>query len=95
MDLAWILAMLDQSDEARVLISRALEQAPDDPYVYYINGLIWLRLGDIDESLSSLQIAVDKGYSKVLLAAEPHLTPLRQDPRFNQLLAQGEARQND
>lgn len=90
MDLAWIMAMLGKSDEARELIDRALAQAPEDPYVYYIDALIWLRLEDDDKALASLDTAVSKGYSKVLLAAEPHLASLRQDPRFNQLLADGE-----
>jgi Flp pilus assembly protein TadD len=90
MDLAWIRAMLGDSDSARSLIDSALAKAPDDPYVYYIDALIWLRADDAGEALSALQIAVDKGYPKTLLAAEPHLARLRQHPRFNEILTRGE-----
>ena len=31
--------------------------------------------------------AIDKGYSRILIAAEPHLEELRQDPRFNELMS--------
>ena len=90
MDLAWIRAMQGYADEARDLIDTARSQTTDDPYVHYIDALIWLRADNPDEALDALEIAVDQGYSKVLLAAEPHLTKLRQHPRFNALLARSE-----
>jgi serine/threonine-protein kinase len=91
MDLAWIQAMLGQSEDARTLIDRARGQSPNDPYVYYIDALIWLRSDNADEALAALEIAVEKGYSTTLLAAEPHLARLRQHPRFNQLLSRSES----
>lgn len=86
MDLAWINAMLDKNAEARTLIDRARARAPDDPYVYYIDGLILLRNGDTEAALTALETAAEKGYSLTLLAAEPQLEALRQHPRFTHIL---------
>lgn len=89
MDLAWISAMLDDTDQARALIERALARASEDPYVHFIDGLIHLRAGDADAALLSLQAAVDRGYSLDMLSAEPHLEPLRDQPGYRRLLGAG------
>jgi len=85
MDLAWISAMLGRHDDARELIDKARLQAPDDPYAHYIDGLVHLRSGDTDASLDALELAAEKGYSLRMMAAEPHLVPLRQYSRFKEL----------
>jgi TolB-like protein/Flp pilus assembly protein TadD/DNA-binding winged helix-turn-helix (wHTH) protein len=95
MDLAWILAMLDDTRGAQESISAAKLGSPDDPYVDFIQALIWLRSNDIDAALSSLEDAVVKGYTREMIAAEPHLASLRQHPKFNRLLAQSETPGND
>lgn len=82
MDLAWIRAMLNKPGEARALIDKARELAPDDPYTYYYDALILLRAGNENAAVEALQVAAEKGYSKAMLAAEPHLETLRGDPRF-------------
>ena len=89
MDLAWIQAMLGKPDEARELMDKARSLAPDDPYTHYYDALVYLKAGDKDAALTALEIAVDKGYSGRLLAAEPHLAPLRDDPRFSILIIAG------
>jgi adenylate cyclase len=86
MDLAWIKAMLDQSDDASTLIDKALSLAPDDPYAHYINGLVSLRAGNVDGALVALTLAVESGYSVDMMAAEPHLNGLHDDPRFSDVL---------
>ena len=87
MDLAWIRAMLDDSVDARYLIDRANGFLESDPYVHYIDGLIWLRSGDADHALEALEMAADMGYSLQMLAAEPHLSSLRDDSRFKAIIA--------
>ncbi len=82
MDLAWIRAMLDERDDARRLIDMAQRMAPDDPYAYFYDALINLKAGNRSDALAALQTAVDKGFSRKLLAAEPHLASLREDPQF-------------
>jgi len=86
MDRAWILAMLDQPDDARALMDKARGLASDDPYTHYIDALVFLRTGDKDAALAALEIAADKGYSRKLLAAEPHLAGIRNDTRFSTIV---------
>jgi serine/threonine-protein kinase len=81
-DLAWIKAMLEKMEDAEELILRAQRLAPNDPYVHYIHGLVLTRLGEYTGALSELGIAVEMGYPLVMLAAEPHLEVLRDQPRF-------------
>lgn len=86
MDLAWISAMLGNNEDARAFIDKARSKTPNDPYVHYIDGLILLRIGDVDAALSSLETAAKKGYSVQILAAEPHLASIRENPRFKAIL---------
>lgn len=86
MDRAWISAMLGREAEAMDFISRSAKSLPDDPYGDYIRALILVRYGDADEAILSLEQALAKGYSPVLIAAEPHLEALRSDMRFQALV---------
>jgi len=89
MDLAWINAVLGKHDEARALIDRARDMAPDDPYSYYYDGMVFLRAGDKDAAIAALEIAAEKGYSRQLLGVEPHLEELRNDARFENIVNTG------
>ena len=82
MDLAWIHAMLGNKTDAMAIIEKAASAQPDDPYADYIKGLIYNHYGDTDSALTALDAAAAKGYSRTILAAEPHLAALRSDPRF-------------
>jgi adenylate cyclase len=86
MDLAWITAMLDRLDDSERLIASALELAPKDPYVHFYDALIKLRRGEPDAALDQLEAAVEMGYSRALIRAEPHLAPLRDRERFANLV---------
>jgi TolB-like protein/Flp pilus assembly protein TadD len=87
MDLAWIEAMLGNHDDARSLMGRVRTRLPDDPYTYYYDALVWLRAGDKSAALDALETAVEKGYSRQLLSAEPHLDALRGENRFMSIVA--------
>ncbi|HEY8519280.1 MAG TPA: tetratricopeptide repeat protein [Gammaproteobacteria bacterium] len=89
-DLAWITAMLGRLDEARRLIDSALALAPADPYVHYYDALVRVRAGEIDAALDRLEKAVEMGYSRAMIGAEPHLASLRERERFVRLV--GESR---
>jgi tetratricopeptide (TPR) repeat protein/TolB-like protein/DNA-binding winged helix-turn-helix (wHTH) protein len=89
MDLAWINAMLDKPTESLSLIDRARLLAPDDPFAHYVYGLIMLRQGDSVAALEALNLAVDKGYSAKLMAAEPHLAALHGHPEFVEIIGPG------
>ncbi len=85
MDMAWIKAALGEHDEARWLIERAIELAPDEPYMHYYEGLIHNRAGNSSQAFVSLRTAVDHGFSKVMLAGDPNLANLRGDSRFSDI----------
>ena len=82
MDLSWLYAMLGQQDTARTMINKARELAPDDPYSHYYDAMVYLRAGDRTAALDALEVAADKGYSLQMMAAEPHLDSISNDPRF-------------
>lgn len=86
MDLAWISAMLGKHNDARRLIDSAVARAPDDPYVHYYDGLIWLKSGNAEAALDALEAASAKGYPLELLAAEPHLQELHENARFGAII---------
>ena len=89
MDAAWIAAMLGEQATAHARIEKSLEISPDDPYASYIEGLIFNRYDDTDAALASLERAVAKGYSTTILKAEPFLSGLRDNPRFDELVNAG------
>lgn len=81
-DLAWITAMLGRFTDAQQLIGTALALAPTDPYVHYYDALVRARMGETENALDRLEAAVEMGYSRVLIRAEPHLAALRGSARF-------------
>ncbi|MEX2126383.1 MAG: tetratricopeptide repeat protein [Woeseia sp.] len=81
-DLAWIKAMLGKMQEAKEVIARAREITPGDPQVYLYSALISVRSGDNSSAYKDLQAAVEMGYPRNLLVAEPHLRAMRNDPQF-------------
>jgi len=78
--------MLDKLADARALLERVRATGFDDPYLHYIDGLVLLRSNNSDAALSALELAVAKGYSRDVLAAEPHLASIRGNPRFKAIL---------
>ncbi|MCH8249882.1 MAG: tetratricopeptide repeat protein [Proteobacteria bacterium] len=86
MDIAWIHAMRGNMDEALEEIAKAVAASPDDPYAHYIEALIHNRHGDTGAALDALGVATAKGYSRTILAAEPHLFSLRGEPRFEKII---------
>jgi len=92
MDLAWIETMLNKGREAKRLIDRARSQAPDDPYVHYYEGLMLLHNGKVDAALSSFEQAVEEGYSVKMLASDPQLDAIKDDPRLLDMTRQAKKR---
>jgi tetratricopeptide (TPR) repeat protein len=92
MDMAWIMAMLGQAEEAARMIGRARAQAPTDPYVRYYEGLIRQKAGDAEAAVAALETAVEEGYSAQLLAADPQLAGLRAHAGFQRISAKAKTR---
>ena len=82
LDLAWAEAMLGDTERSGELIRQAIRIAPSYPYGYYYLALLKTRLGDKEAALDALDAAIDKGYSKAMLAAEPYLIDLTEEDRF-------------
>ena len=84
--------MLGQNAEAVKLLDRTRSLAPDDPYLYYYEGLMHLRNGDSDAALTSFQSSVDKGYPVQMLAADPQISAIRGRAELQEIIEQAESR---
>lgn len=80
--LAWIKAMLGEMQDASDAIERARAITPGDPYVYFTDALIAVRSGNTADAYRNLEVAIEKGYPLEMLAAEPHLRPISEEPEF-------------
>jgi tetratricopeptide (TPR) repeat protein/DNA-binding winged helix-turn-helix (wHTH) protein len=85
LDLAWINTMLGEPEKADSQLAEAQSLAPDDPYVHYISGLMALELDHSAIALNAFELAIEKGYSKQMLAADPRLSKLRDNSRFRKI----------
>ncbi len=87
LDLAWAQAMLGDMDLSGELIAQSIKIAPSDPYGYYYLALLEGKRGQKGPALHALELAVEKGYSTMMLAAEPYLDELKNEERFVALIA--------
>lgn len=85
MDLAWSQAMLGDESLALQTIARAQALTPDDPYAWYTEALIQNELRNTDATLEALEKAVDRGFSEILIGAEPHFANLTNVAGFREL----------
>jgi len=85
--LAWAETMTGNLVGGMQFAERAVELAPDDPYSYYYLGIVELRSGNSDSAMDAITRAAELGYSRVMLAAEPYLEPLRGRSEFSDLLS--------
>jgi tetratricopeptide (TPR) repeat protein len=79
-------AMLDQEQQARAHIARALEIAPTDADVLYRAAILYNHFGDPEKTLDLLNKSVSAGYSRTTIRDTPDFDHLRNDPRFRVLL---------
>lgn len=81
------MAALGQRQRAREWADRALEMRPDDPMLLYNDGCIYSMLGFREEAIAVLEKAVAKGLTqKGWYEHDSNLDPLRDHPRFQELL---------
>ena len=68
--------------------------APDAPSPHFELAKVYVKLGDKKKALRELEAAIAKGLKKAsLLKESPELAPLRDEPRFQELLTQLESKQ--
>ena len=85
--LAWAETMIGNLDDGERYVERAIELAPEDPYSHYYRALVALRANDMDTAMTSINTAAKLGYSRVMLAAEPYLEPLKTRPEYVALIS--------
>jgi adenylate cyclase len=87
-DMAFLYAVTGRRDEALRLVDK-LERVPEDARIKgQLLGFAYLGLGNVDETFRWLNYAVEKKESFIAwVRSYPLYAPLREDPRFNSLLA--------
>ncbi len=90
-DLAGYYARLGASRKALALIKRALNLGRDNVLVMAYAGLTYEETGLREQALKWLGLALQKGYSLAEIEHEPGLRKLREDGRFQQIVASHKA----
>ncbi len=79
-------AMVEQEQQAREQMARALEIAPTDADVLFRAAILNNHFGDTEKTLQFLGKSVAAGYSRTVIRDTPDFDHLRNDPRFHALL---------
>jgi len=79
-------ARLGREDLARRALAEVLELTPEDPYLYYDAAVAYTRLRMSDDALNALAVAVEGGYPRHLVAADPQFESLRGMERFSKIV---------
>ncbi len=58
----------DRYEEAFELIERALDQRPHDPYILDSMGWVQFKLGDYEDAIANLTLALERRYDPVMIA---------------------------
>ena len=78
--------LLDDEDQARVMLRRAADEAPDNPIVLFHVGHIYEDLGDREQAVRRISSALERGFPVRELEGAPGLADLRQDPRIQEAM---------
>jgi adenylate cyclase len=93
---AYSLAMFGEEERAREWIRRALLLDPDNLNMRYnLACTIVRQLGDVDETLDTLRPFFERLNSSTLMRhieADPDMDPVRNDPRFQEMMASAKQR---
>ncbi len=88
-EMASYRALLDDPDEARTLISRALREEVGDANLAFTVAAVYEELGDRDEALRWIDRCVAGGFPMPVIEDYPGFKDLMADPRFEQLRRTG------
>ena len=84
---AGAMAALGDQEHALNFANRAVAVDPDDAFVLYNVACTYASLGKLDDSIATLECAVDKGYAhKEWMQNDPDLEAIRSSPRYQSLL---------
>ncbi len=80
-------AVLKNEARSVAFAERAIAADPDDPMLLYNVACNYAQLGRVEEALSALEQAVDRGYGdRPWMEHDSDLEPLRDKPRYKALL---------
>jgi serine/threonine protein kinase/tetratricopeptide (TPR) repeat protein len=79
-------AMVDQEQQAREHLARALKIAPTDADVLFRAAILHNHFGDTDKTVEFLSKSVAAGYSRTVIRDTPDFDHLKDDPHFRALL---------
>ena len=85
--LAIYLAFLGRHDEASVQITKMLDIAAAEPSAHYYTALVSWQRQDVEATYQAIDSALQLGMPPVFIAQDPTLAPLRDEARFQALLA--------
>jgi len=80
-------AMLGDRGNAVTHLATALKARPNDAETQFQAAIIYNQLGDRGQALTALETAAARGYSPAELRAAPEFDSLKNEPRFQALLA--------
>lgn len=87
-ELGHVYTHLGRYQDGLEVDAKLVEAAPDDPTVRYNLACSQALLGQSDDALETLQVALDLGYDDVdFMREDGDLASLHDDPRFHDLLA--------
>jgi TolB-like protein/tetratricopeptide (TPR) repeat protein/DNA-binding winged helix-turn-helix (wHTH) protein len=84
--LASYLVSVGEQAQAREYAARAVELEPDNPEVWYFSGLVNMQVYNQALAIDDLARAVELGYSRRLLAADPKFVELSEIESFKSLI---------
>jgi serine/threonine protein kinase/tetratricopeptide (TPR) repeat protein/TolB-like protein len=82
-------------DKARQLINRALSIAPKDVALLGQAAEVYAVMGDEQKALDCLKNAVQAGYPRFEIEANPEFTKLRENPKYREILREGKVAMSD
>jgi eukaryotic-like serine/threonine-protein kinase len=85
-------AMLGERADALSHLGEALKARPDDAETRFQAAIVYNQLGDRPLALAALEQAAARGYSPAELRAAPEFDTLRDEPRFQALLAKQDSK---
>jgi hypothetical protein len=90
---SWALARAGLKDSARQVVIRSRADVDEDPprELVFFEAMTRTRIGDTDEALRQLAIYMAANpQMRKSLASDPWFKPLRDNPRFQTLVASGD-----
>ena len=89
MTMAYAYQSLGEQEQALATIAKCIEGAPDNAELYYSISGVYGRMGNTEQALDSLRIALEKGYKDLIyIEDDTDIAALRDNPQYKALIQQ-------